>query len=96
MPYGYVIAQVTISSPDDYPPYQALAAAAIAKFGGEYIVRGGQSQTVEGNPPAERTVIIRFPSYEQALAWYNSDEYAEAMPLRWKAADAIMTIVEGV
>ena len=96
MPYGYVVAQITVTDPDAYPAYMAKVKPVIAKFGGEFLVRGGRSQSYEGTPPGERTVVVRFPSYEKALEWYHSEDYAEAKAMRMAASTSVQTIVEGV
>lgn len=96
MPYGYVVAQITVTDPDAYPAYMEKVKPVIAKFGGEFLVRGGRSQSYEGTPPGERTVVVRFPSYEAALEWYHSEDYAEAKAMRMAASTSVQTIVEGV
>lgn len=96
MPYGYVVAQITVTDPDAYPAYVAKVQPILDMFGGEFLVRGGRSQSYEGTPPGNRTVVIRFPSYEKAMEWYHSDEYAEAKAMRMAASTSVQTIVEGV
>jgi uncharacterized protein (DUF1330 family) len=96
MPYGYVIAQINVTDPDSYPKYVGMVQPIIEKFGGEFLVRGGKSESHEGMPPGDRNVIIRFPSYEVARNWYHSHEYAEAKHLRMAASTSVQTIVEGV
>ena len=96
MPYGYVIAQITITDHETYPKYVALVEPTIQKFGGEFLVRGGRSKSYEGTPPGDRNVIIRFPSYDLAQEWYHSDVYSEAKALRMSASNSVQTIVEGI
>ncbi len=96
MPYGYVIGQITVTKPGDYPAYVAKVGPVIAKFGGEFLVRGGRHEVYEGATPGDRVVIVRFPSYEKALEWYHSEAYAEAKAMRMAASTSIQTIVEGV
>ena len=96
MAYGYVIAQITVTDPDAYPAYVAKVQPIVEKFGGEFIVRGGRSESYEGTPPGDRNVVIRFPSYEAAQNWYHSDDYAEAKAMRMAASTSVQTIVEGV
>ena len=96
MPYGYVIAQINVTQPEIYPGYIALVGPTIAKFGGEFIVRGGRSVSYEGTPPGDRNVVIRFPTYELAEKWYHSEDYKEAKALRMSASTSVQTIVEGV
>ena len=96
MAFGYVIAQIKVTDPKTYPDYVAMVQPIVAKFGGEFLVRGGRSESHEGTPPGDRNVVIRFPSYEAALAWYHSEDYAEAKALRMSASNSVQTIVEGV
>ena len=96
MPYGYVVAQISVTDPDAYPAYVAKVQPIIAKFGGEFIVRGGKSVSYEGTPPGDRTVVVRFPSYDKAMEWYHSEDYAEAKAMRMAASTSVQTIVEGV
>lgn len=96
MPFGYVIAQITVTDPKVYPNYVKLVLPTIEAFGGEFIVRGGRSESFEGTPPGDRNVVIRFPSFEKAQEWYHSDLYAEAKALRQSASTSVQTIVEGI
>ena len=96
MPYGYVIAQINVTNLDSYAKYVGMVQPIIERFGGKFLVRGGKSESHEGKPPGDRNVVIRFPSYESARDWYNSDEYAEAKRLRMLASTSVQTIVEGV
>ena len=96
MPYGYVVAQISVTDPDAYPAYVAKVQPIIAKFGGEFIVRGGKSVSYEGTPPGDRTVVVRFPSYDKAMEWYHSEDYAEAKAMRMAASTSVQTIVEGI
>ena len=96
MAFGYVIAQITVTDPEVYPKYVKLVQPTIDAFGGEFIVRGGRSESYEGTPPGERNVVIRFPSFQAAQDWYHSDIYAEAKALRQSASTSVQTIVEGI
>ena len=96
MAYGYVIGQITITKPEDYPAYVEKVGPILSKFGGEFLVRGGRHEVYEGEAPGQRVVIARFPSYEKALEWYHSEDYAEAKALRMAASTSVQTIVEGI
>lgn len=96
MPFGYVIAQIDVKDADAYPKYVAMVEPIIQKFGGEFLVRGGRSVSFEGTPPGDRNVLIRFPSFDAAQAWYHSEDYAEAKALRMSASNSVQTIVEGI
>ena len=92
---AYVIYQGEVTDPDRYEEYKVVAAAAIAAAGGRYVVRGGDVEVLEGEPPAGRTVVLEFPSMQAALAWYHGDAYAAARTLREGAARARMYAVDG-
>ena len=96
MAKGYVIGQITIHDEQNYPTYVAMVKPTIELFGGSFLVRGGQCEIFEGEAPGTRTVVIEFPSYQTALNWYHSDEYAEAKQLRMSLSDSVQTIIEGV
>ena len=72
---GYAIFQIEITNPEEYKNYVAKASGIVAKYGGEYLVRGGDYECVEGEWKLPRTVVVKFPSYEKALEFYNSEEY---------------------
>jgi len=73
--------------PDDIEAYRdsgyiAAAGASYAKYGGVNRAAGGETIVLEGDWEPERMVIVEFPSMEQLLAWYHSDEYREWVPVR--------------
>ena len=94
--YGYVIAQINVTDADSYADYVKQVQATIDVYGGEFLVRGGKSESYEGAPPGDRNVVIRFPSYQSAHAWYHSSEYAPVKKMRIAASTSVQTIVEGV
>ena len=65
---GYVIGRVNVTDPEQYKKYTAKTPASIASFGGRFVVRGGESTTVEGEEETSRIVVIEFDSFEQAKA----------------------------
>lgn len=95
MAAGYIIGQIEITDQSVYESYRAQVPATVAKYGGEYLVRGGQQQAMEGADPLGRTVVLRFPSYDQAVAWYNSPEYVPLRELRQSGSHGNLMIVEG-
>jgi uncharacterized protein (DUF1330 family) len=95
MPKGYWIAAVDVQNADAYKNYVAANGAAFAKFGGRFLVRGGpQREIVEGKTRA-RNVVIEFPSYEAALACWNSPEYKAAKAKQEGGAVADIVVIEG-
>lgn len=94
MPKGYWIARVDVTDPDAYRRYTDANGPAFAKFGARFLVRAGAFEAVEGTARS-RNVVIEFPSYEQAVACWNSPEYVAARALRLDAGTADVVVIEG-
>ncbi len=94
---GYLVVEAKVSDPEAYARYRTLAAEAVEKFGGRYLVRGGPVEILEGPWTApERLVIVEFDSVEQARKFYDSPEYRAARTARQDAASMNMLVVEGL
>ena len=93
---AYVVAVVNIKNQPQYQEYAALAPAAIEKYGGRFLARGGINTVLEGGLGANRVVVVEFPSAEKAKAFYGSPEYQAARQKRINAADFTMMLVDGV
>jgi len=91
---AYVIGEIEVTDPAVYDDYRKQVLATITKYGGRFLVRGGKAEAMEGAMP-KRMVLLEFPSYEQALQWYRSPEYAPLITLRQKAARGRLIITEG-
>jgi uncharacterized protein (DUF1330 family) len=92
---GYLIAEIDVTDTKAYEGYRPLAAAAIAKHGGKYIVRGGRTEALEGGQP-QRVVVLEFPTMDAARSFYNSPDYREARKIREAAARSRVFLVEGM
>ena len=92
---AYVIAEVNVTDPKLYEEYKKMVPATVQKYGGRFAVRGGAVDVKEGGWAPARLVVLEFPSMERARAWYHSPEYAPALALRLKAANAKLILVEG-
>ncbi len=92
---AYIIARIEVTDMEQYKKYIALTPDIIAQFGGKFIARGGQTATLEGPEESGRVVIVEFPTYDQAVAFYNSDEYQAAIKVRENAATASFVVVGG-
>ncbi|RMO82751.1 hypothetical protein ALQ33_04107 [Pseudomonas syringae pv. philadelphi] len=92
---AYWIAHVDVTDPQQYSEYTQRAPAAFQLYGGKFLARGGRSEAIEGRATPQRTVIIEFESYEQAVACYQSPQYQNAMSHRQGASKAEIVIVEG-
>lgn len=92
---AYVIVDVRITDPEKYDAYKKLTPRSLVPFEGKFIVRGGETEPLEGSWKPGRIVILEFPSLEKARAWWSSEGYAPAKALRQSASETDMILVEG-
>lgn len=97
MPAAYVIVDMKIANMEQYKQYMAAAPAAVAAAGGEYLVRGGRCEALEGSWQPTRMAMLRFPSYETAKTFYDDAMYRAARAKREGTTEFFnMVLVEGV
>jgi uncharacterized protein (DUF1330 family) len=93
---AYIVVQVDVKDPIRYEDYKRLVLPTLGAFGGRFLVRGGKTQTLEGNWAPQRFVIVEFPDAERAKAWWASDAYAPAKALRQATSVTQMILAEGL
>ena len=91
----YAMVHIDVKDAEEYAKYAALAGPAVAKYGGEFLARGGECLHMEGKGRS-RNVIIRFQDMATAKAFYNGPEYQEALSYGLPASEREYTFVEGV
>jgi len=97
MTAAYIIVDMQITDMAQYKQYMAEAPAAVKAAGGEYLVRGGRFEVMEGDWQPARVAMLRFPSFEQAQAFYDGEMYKAARAKRAGATQFFnMILVEGV
>ena len=97
MTAAYIIVDMQISDMEQYRQYMAVAPAAVAAAGGEYLVRGGRFEAMEGQWMPSRIAMLRFPSYDAAKAFYDGEMYSAARTKRAGTTEFFnMVLVEGV
>jgi len=79
---AYALIELEIASMDGIGPYMAGVSDTIAKHGGKYLVRGGNTEVVEGGLGYPVKVVLEFPSMDAAKNWYGSAEYQAILPIR--------------
>lgn len=92
---AYIIVDITIHNAEAYEDYKKLTPASLLPYDGKFIVRGGQTETLEGDWRPERFVVLEFPTIEKARQWWASEEYALAKKIRQESATTKMILVEG-
>jgi uncharacterized protein (DUF1330 family) len=92
---AYVVVDVDIHDTTLYEEYKKLTPASIQSYDGKFLVRGGKTETLEGDWAPGRFVLLEFPSMEKAREWYASADYTHARSIRQRAAHTQMLLVEG-
>ena len=97
MAFGYYIVEIDVKKPEMMPRYRELVGPTLATFGGEILAASNTVSHLQGAPaPLPRVVVISFPSYQRALDWFHSDDYAEALAIRDQACISRAIVVEGL
>ena len=92
---GYVVCVYkSISNEEKLKEYAVKAKAAVEKYKGKFLIRGGKSVNNEGEK-SPRTVVIEFPSYNEANSFYNSKEYQDAHSVLKGYAERQHQTIEG-
>jgi uncharacterized protein (DUF1330 family) len=93
---AYLVVDIEVTNPAQFEEYKKLAPAAIAKYGGRYLIRGGAYEAIEGDWKPQRLTVVEFESMEKAKAFYNSPEYQVAIKTRKGAAKFKALLVQGI
>mgnify|MGYP001358636775 FL=1 len=93
---AYMIAHIEVTNPELMAKYREKVPAIVEKYGGKYLVRGGDSVLLEGDFFKHRMVLLEFPDREAAEKFYNSDEYAPIKQMRLAAGNNSSVIVDGL
>jgi uncharacterized protein (DUF1330 family) len=93
---AYLIAEIEVIDPVGYEEYRSLVPASLEKYGGQFVVRGGAHEVLEGDWRPHRLVVIRFDNIARAKEWHGSPEYRPALAIRQRTARTRSIVVEGV
>jgi uncharacterized protein (DUF1330 family) len=90
---GMWIVHIDVKDDDRYAEYIKGSSRVAARYGGEFIARGGRYLQKEGREYT-RHVLIMYPTYERAVEAYESDEYQAIVDIAKEASDRMLTILE--
>lgn len=93
---AYLIVDVDIKDAQRYESYKRAVPALIARHGGEYLVRGGGFDVLEGTWRPTRLVLLRFPDRQALHAFLDDPDYRPLAALRHSIADSSMVAVDGL
>lgn len=93
---AYIVVQIKITKPDGWTEYREQVAPLIAKFGGKYLIRGGDVEVLEGPPhDGRRVVVFEFPSMDAIRKFWHSPEYAKVKQLRLRSGEVSAWAIPG-
>lgn len=93
---AYLIVDLDLHNPERYEAYKRDVPKLIQKYGGEYIVRGGEHEVIEGAWKPNRLVVIRFPNRQAIRNFFADPEYQTLWALRREVASANAVAVDGL
>lgn len=93
---AYLIGDIAISDLAAYEEYKAKTPAIIARHGGEYLVRGGSHEILEGRWSPTRLVLLSFPDRDALHAFLDDPDYAPLKALRARIAKSDIVAVDGI
>lgn len=93
---AYLVVDIDVTDPVQFEEYKKLAPAAVAKYGGRYLIRGGAYAVLEGDWKPQRLTVVEFESMDKGKAFHESPEYQAAIKARKGAANFNMLLVQGI
>ena len=94
---AYVVGQLEVHDWDEYQAYLNGFMPSFERHGGKLLATSMQdTKALEGSWASSRTVLLEFPSAEDAEAWYTDPEYVELMKIRHRTAETNLVLVEGL
>lgn len=92
----FIVAQITIRDRARYSEYEAGFMEIFGRYRGRLLAVEENPEVLEGSWPHTRTVLIEFPSREDAISWYHSDEYRTLAQLRHSSSTSDVAMVAGI
>ena len=92
----YLIAKITINDRQRYAQYEAGFMDIFNQYSGRMLSVDEEPTVIEGNWQCTRSVLIEFPSHEDAMAWYNSEAYQAIAQHRFAASQGNAVILNGL
>ena len=93
---AYMIVEVETHDAELMAEYRKHTPGLVAKYGGRFIVRGGETETLEGDWRPPRIVVLEFPDMAAARRFYNADDYRPVLDMRLRAGRSRAILVDGM
>ena len=92
---AYFLLHNRIHNAEKMQEYLSKVGETLAPYHPEIIIVEEDSQVLEGNTNLPRTILMKFDSREDVIAWYNSPAYQKLLPLRLEATEGYAVLVGG-
>ena len=92
---GYLVANLDIKDQPTFQRYREQVVPLIARYGGRYIIRGGEVENLEGRLALKRLIVLEFPSIEAARSFYECPEYEAIKALRVQSTVSEVALISG-
>ena len=93
---SYLIVNVDVHDPEKYDAYKSGVVPLVNRHGGEYLVRGGHHDVIEGDWNPTRLVLFRFPDRASIDAFMDDPDYQPLKQLRQSIATTDLVAVDGI
>lgn len=93
---AYILVEAVIEQPAAFAAYARAVPPLVANFGGEYLVLGGEAESLEGDWGGVRVVLHRWPNQEAARRFWQSPEYQELRRLREGTGTFRVMLLQGL
>ncbi|MBT3330967.1 MAG: DUF1330 domain-containing protein [Rhodospirillaceae bacterium] len=93
---AYMIVDLDVHDPEGFAAYRDGVPALVSKHGGQYIVRGGDFDVLEGEWQPHRMVMFQFPNRQAVHNMFADPDYAELKALRERTAKSNIIVVDGM
>ena len=91
----YFMANILITSDQDYQLYLDRSEEIFARYKGTYLAVDNRPKILEGEWTYSRAVLISFAQQEDFNAWYRSEEYQEILKYRLFASECDTILIQG-
>ncbi|MEE2754592.1 MAG: DUF1330 domain-containing protein [Candidatus Latescibacterota bacterium] len=93
---SYLIVNVDVHDSAKYETYKTAVVPLVNRHGGEYLVRGGKHEVIEGDWDPVRIVLFRFPDRASIQAFIDDPDYQPLKQLRHSIATTEAVVVDGI
>ena len=92
----YAIGDIEVTDAAGYARYMEAVPEIVEKYGGKYLVRGGEAHPLEGDWKPHRIVVLEFPDKPSLMRFYEAHDFAALKAQRQAVSHSRMIAVEGI